>query len=279
MEASWLSPRATGVNYSTATRQWIRVPPIFGAAYNVLSGTRQDFTCRRLAPYRSRKDWQAFVHLRSTQGSRAPYGYLGPFTVRTLAFGSIPVEAQIRISQLRDGDDLPIALEATQRTGDFCEGLGPHAGPEEIEAHWDAAKLRGQVIVEVVTLKVDGVSVGLRGRCRGREPSSLELSGREWFSLAPDNEHIDEPVGTVAWLMKTREFGMANGGLLTGNLVVPEFVGCLTSTGEDLSALLTAAVSGPDNPVSMRSEGLSTDRPDGTAKDPLPPLPFPERAP
>lgn len=277
--AGWVSPRAAGINFSTATRQWIRIPPLYGVAYKLPTITRTDPSCRRLAPYAQTADYQAFVHLRSTRGARAPYGYLGPFTVRTLAFGSIPVEAQIRISQLRDGDDLPIGLEMTQNTGYFCAGLGPHAGPEEVEGHQEAAQLRGQVMVEVVALTVDGVSVKLRDTCRVREPSALRLSGREYFSLAPDNEKLDEPEGQVPWVMKTREFTMANGGLLTGKLAIPSFVGCLTSAGEDLSPLLTAAVSGPENPVSMRSEGLSVENPDGAAKDPLPPLPFPERTP
>ncbi|MCS0635723.1 hypothetical protein NX801_08610 [Streptomyces sp. LP05-1] len=59
------------------------------------------------------------------------------------------------------------------------------------------------------------------------------------------------------------------GGLLTGQITVPPFTGCRSASGEDLSRLFTAAISGPGNALRIQQGGLAG----GGASPPVPPLP------
>ncbi|MEU6485375.1 DUF6801 domain-containing protein [Streptomyces sp. NPDC046887] len=65
------------------------------------------------------------------------------------------------------------------------------------------------------------------------------------------------------------EYPFLTGGLLTGSITIPPFTGCRTPSGEDLSRLFTAAISGPGNTLRIQQGGLTG----GGASPPVPPLP------
>lgn len=276
---TWGAPRATGLNYTKQAQQWVRLPPLVAAAHSRAVVTRTDNGCQLLLPYRRTELYSAPLFLRSSKGARRPYGYVGPFTVRTVAFGSIPVEASIELRQPRDGEDLPVPLEVKQMSGVFCPGESPFPDvPLQPDAnkYLAPAEVDGQLEVAVTELKVDGVDLKLADDCRTSEPGKISLTSRELYALDPDVPAEDRP-DDERKLLTTPYFSLGNGGLLTGTVAIPAFTGCATRGGEDISRLLTATISGSDNPVEMRSEGLRNTvcLEPGAQCPPLPDLPFP----
>lgn len=277
---AWIGPQVTGLNRVDRAKQWIRLPPIYLPARNFLPTGGDDNRCRRggrYFPFKSITNYHATGFFLSDKGAPEPYGYVGPFTTRTVAFGSIPVEATIELRQPRDEQNLPIGIEIVQDTGEYCPGEGPYPDvPGEFNARYAPASVEGQVEVGITAVKVDGVDLHLGSTCRTTKPGELALTSREHFSANPEN--LTPGVRpTVANLMTTPYLNVALGGLLFGTADIPAFTGCLTASGEDVSKLLTAAVSGTDNPVTMRTNGLTQScmvRQTG-CPPPLPDMPFP----
>lgn len=290
----WVTPRATGLNYATTAAQWIRLPPLFVAAYNRAATNLVDNRCPggRLYPYTDQSIRSAALHFSSSGGAPSHYGYVGPFPVRTVAFGSIPVEAQIELRQRRDAQNKPIGLELRSTDGTFCPGLGhPSEGPDERTVHVRDVKVSGELDLVVTSLRVDGVDLRLRESCRTSKPATLSLSAPEYFQIRRAGDAIriyldrkpgSAPISRDDWpdaarVMETPLFNVGLGGRLSGNVDIPAFADCVTASGEDVSRLLTATVAGPDNPTITRTEGLVFD-PNPPTK-PLPALPFPTAAP
>lgn len=287
----WVPSRGTGLNYATSAKQWIRLPPLFMSAYNRASTTLIDNRCPggRLYPYQSSTKRSAALHFQSSPGTPSHYGYVGPFTVRTVAFGSIPVEAQIQLRQRRDAQDKPIGLELSTIEEVFCPGVGPHSeGTNEETTYVHGSVVSGELEVAVAQLRVDGIDLHLRGSCQTEKPAAVSFSGADYYSLdLAARVYLDAAPGTpplpadqaprAANLMRTPVFNVGVGGLLTGNVDIPAFSGCLTTSGEDVSRLLTTTVSGPDNRAITRAEGI--DATETPRTEPLPALPFPTTAP
>ncbi|MFI5430073.1 hypothetical protein [Aeromicrobium sp. UC242_57] len=281
---AWVGPRATGINYVDRAKQWVRVPPLVVGAFNRVVKVRT-FSCSSPSLFSEIGDYHATAYFKSSRGSSRPWGQIGPFTARTVAFGSIPVEAAVVIRQLRDSEDLPVGLEIKQVQSSYCAGKSPfpdHPQMGTLNGHWDPATVNGQVEVVIAKLTVDGVNLSLAGQCRTREPGTIALAGREYFTANPDN-FLPGIEPNPQNLMTTPHFGVANGGVLNGTVDIPNFAGCTTKSGEDVSRLVTAAVSGSGNRVTMRSEGLVAaicmrpDAPTGPGQqcEPMPGLPFP----
>jgi hypothetical protein len=57
------------------------------------------------------------------------------------------------------------------------------------------------------------------------------------------------------------------GGTLAGNVTIPPLTGCVTSSGENLDALLDSAVSGPGNYVKITADGACTDITSGNCEN------------
>lgn len=276
----WVSPQGTGLTYADRAQQWVRLPPVYLGTFNRFAKTRTDNRCQLYTPYSMTEEYHATAFFLSSSGAPEPWGYVGPFTVRTVAFGSIPVEASIELRQPRDDENLPIGIEIKQKNGLYCAGKSPYPdiavpGGVTRNSHYDPASVDGQVEVGVTALKVDGVDVDLRGTCRTSKPGALALTSREYFTMSPDN--LEPGVQTTPEnFMTTPYLNIANGGLLFGTADIPPFAGCVTATGEDVSQLLTATVSGPGNPVSMRTNGLVKSCMNrDVCPPPLPDLPFP----
>lgn len=285
----YIGVRATSVNYATSAKQWIQLPPLFIAAYNRLATTLTDNRCPGgvYFPYRNEIKRDASLHFRSSPGAPAAFGYIGPFTVRAVAFGSIPVEAEVQLRQLRDSEDKTIGLRVKQTDRNFCPGEGPIPGASQVQV--DGADATGDLEVAVTAVRVDGVDLRLRDTCKTSRPAPLTLSSTQYFTtgeFADQKEYYvrsgsgfrrlkSDEIPIPENLFTTPVFNLAQGGLLAGNVDIPPFAGCTTRDGEDVSELLTATVSGSKNPTVTRSEGLNSD----PSSTPLPGLPFPTATP
>lgn len=207
---------------------------------------------------------EAALFLSSPAGAKHGYGVGMPTVVRTVAFGSIPVEVGLRIEQVRDADDLPVPLRLSLPETRF------RVSPEsDVEGNFrtDAA-ITGQVRVRLTALSVDGVDVRLED-CVS-PPIELDLHGNPRWRNDPLSDPALQPfpVGTTAsatWLAE-RGIGWVNGGGISGHVDIPPFSNCRNRAGEDLSPLLTGAVSGPGNAVTIGWASISGDHPCGTLR-------------
>lgn len=183
------------------------------------------------------------VYFVSPRGSTRPFGELRPFTVRTMAFGIIPIQATVHLSQQRtaSGTPVPITLDTTEtiyRTNPRTYDLADSSTEADLD-------------VRVSDLRMDGRPIDLGTSCRTVEPAHLTLAGNGYAGYSAqqrvDALNTDEFYRT--------HFSAASGGRLTGNATMPAFTGC--GVGEDLSELLTNAISGPTNPVLLQLTGPS----------------------
>jgi len=252
----WLDPQATSLNYATAAKQWIKPPVFQTVANNLQTQQLSDPRCTgRLGEgIESLRDYRApvvFVNTDVSANSAARFGRTQQFTVRTVAFGSVPVEADIALEQPRNPQNAVLPAILNQRVSDFCPGEGPFGG-----GNWlSETALDGTVGVRVTGLRVDGVDVGPLPTCAATE-AQLSLSAPDYYSSDPEPSAEERPGAGNALTLTTTYFSFVYGGLLTGTLDVPGFDNCSTPSGDDLSPLLTAAVSGDGNPVILRTPGL-----------------------
>lgn len=258
----WLTPQAASLNYATAAKQWIK-PPVFQAvAKNLQTQQFSDPRCSGVLGegIQRRREYRApvvFVNTDLGGDSAGRFGRTQEFTVRTVAFGSVPVEVDIALEQARNDQGAAIPAMLSQLNSAYCPGEGPFpvprpgAGPSSTSL--TETTLAGTVAVRITGLRLDGVNIGPLETCATPD-AQLSLTAPDFFSWDP--EPTDEERPTLATRLTTKYFNFSVGGLLTGTLDVPDFESCSTPEGDDLSPLLTAAVSGDDNPVTIRSEGL-----------------------
>lgn len=243
----WLNAPYTGTAGSARSEQWLQLP------VRALASNSTFFSCTGPAsPPDSdgRCDFpmdpntlnynalHTLAFLVSPDGSSQSYGDGPVIPVRTVAFGSIPVELEVQLNQRRDESGLPMPLEANivERTT-----REPGAGPEELTNNMDSGTLEGEVQLRVLSLAVDGVDVGL-GECA---TAPMQLLVR--------SEAVSGPVGQeYDWIDPTRSTYGFSGGGFNGTVDIPTFEGCGTTSGDDLSAVLTSVLSGPGNPVSLQ---------------------------
>lgn len=280
---AWIGPKATGISEVATAKQWIQLPGMFNLAWNMGLVNKRDPDCEtgRLGDYERTIGYHAWLYFVSVNAAAPePFGYVGPFTVRTVAFGNIPVEATVLLGQPRDANGNIQGYELNQTSGTFCRGLGPNAGPTEQENTYPAVSINAPIELSITKLKVDGIDLHLADTCRPTEQTAMELTSKEYFDLDPSLEPEDRIV--TGNTMTTPFFGAPIGGLLKASIDIAPFAGCLTRSGDDISPLLTATVSGVQNKVEIRSEGLKSgglrcarDRTECT--DPLPLLPLPSR--
>lgn len=260
----WSGGGQGGVSQVSRARQWARVPINVAAINNRLTTVSPLFDPEI---HRSVILTRNLVYFVSPEGAAHNYGLTPPFDVRTVAFGSVPVVASVQVEQQRDAANLPvpIELEAT----DFLFRQGKHRPDERF---YSDSRVEAAVFVRVVSLAVDGVDVGLLGGCRTRSPGDLVLLGKGAWQNDPDLN------GLRPWL--SGHYLGSNGGLLSGTLDVPPFGTCRTAGGDDLAPLLSATVSGPDNPVRFNVGRIGACRQiiDGQPRPPGPGMSTPELA-
>ena len=277
---TWLNPQAASLNYATAAKQWIK-PPVFQAvAKNLQTQQFNDPRCSGALGegIQSRREYRApvvFVNTDLGADSAGRFGRTQEFTVRTVAFGSVPVEVDIALEQSRNDQGAAIAAMLSQTSSSFCPGEGPfpvrRPGAGSTSQAQTDISLVGSIAVRITGLRLDGVNVGPLETCTAPD-AQLSLTAQDYFSWDPEPTDEERPPvdgADVDNRLSTKYFSLSGGGLLTGTLDVPDFSGCRTPGGDDLSPLLTAAVSSDGNPVTIRSEGLPAEQglDDGTALD------------
>ena len=238
---SWLNAPCNGLTGSRAAKQWTRIP------VGALASNIQLFTCTAdgfggsvVCPPSPRgkvdfgTQYYANAFVVSPAGSREPYGLGHVVTVRTVAFGSIPVEADVQVRQARSADGLPVPLVAEFADIAVRNGEAQHA-------ELLPGTLKGRVSLGMVGLRVDGIDVGLTGTCATPDTDLSITSKLQVF----------EDMDTLTRFTVRESVNGTTGGSFSGTITIPAFAGCTTGSGDDVSRLLTAALSGPSNPVSV----------------------------
>ncbi|RYJ07080.1 MAG: hypothetical protein EON52_03070 [Actinomycetales bacterium] len=225
---NWLNNAQNGLTGSVRAKQWARLPLTMLASNVLFSNRPGDGSITNLFQYDS-----FFV---SPKGSGHPYGDTALIPVRTVAFGSIPATVTLQVSQRRDADGLPVPVHLEAEQVDIA---GPPA-----KTVLPPVVLDETVSVRVRSLSVDGVDVQLQKTCRtgtsARLRASSEATEYDAAAGSPDDQ-FDQAHGF---------FGLS-GGTLNGTIDIPAFSGCTTATGDDVSPLLTSAISSTGNPLSI----------------------------
>lgn len=280
LRASWIGPQTRGVNYASTPQQWVRTPTLQMAVLNEHTQLDHpnDPTCSVLPVEGSFtfREWRVhlvFINADAPGGVLDRFGETQPFTVNTVAFGSIPVEATVAIEQ-------PLRADGVVRTGlgrfwngrfgsvavSECndqapfptrpEGTGASNNNNYVLPPGDEPMVRAETRLRVDALSIDGVELDLAGACRS-EVAEMTLSNDPYYAWDPEHSPEDHPMESHN-VLTTPFYAPTMGGRLFGSIDIGPFSGCVTMAGDDLSALLTATVSGPDNPVDVRAEGLTT---------------------
>jgi len=239
---SWQSAAQGGLSYAKRAKQWFRSPDsmvtfnIKFKAEDTIDGVKRNHTTGR-------------AYMVSPPGAPANYGYMAPLTVRSVGFGLIPVEATVQVSQRR-ANGYPIASEASIVGADYMDPTAPVGTDKVLRTEVDATVVEDAFNVQILSVRVDGVDLALTGDCRTETPAPIHLVGPAYTIPDPNGNP-----GLVEWFQTqdpTTYFHPLWGGQLSGTMTIPAFTGCTTASGDDLSALMTLSVSGPDNPISAR---------------------------
>lgn len=251
---AWLNAPYNGLASSVKAQQWARIP-LGTLASNIMLLDCQGYEggtgpCSTLAPelvagitepYVTFSAFALSAFLVSPDGAPEPYGYGQVIPVRTVAFGSIPVEIELQVSQTRDADNLPVPVSGVLSEYNATGGI---EGGAVTEIVLPQAQLSGSVAIHVVGLSIDGVDVSVSPAC-ATPPTDLVVSTKA--TRVPS----DDP---FSYNPRESASGTQGGGL-AGTIDIPPFSGCTTSIGDDVSNILTATVSGPDNPVNLQYGG------------------------
>lgn len=267
--SGWTGTEGNGLSEVTRSQQWIKIP---AQAVAAVAMTQQDVHYPADDPQQRSftQVTDASVYLSSPKGAKDGYGIGLTTTVHTVGFGAIPIQVGVQLEQLRDATDLPVPLQVagTQTLYTVPQPLARGASSKKSAV----VKLTGQVRVRLTSLSVDGVDLGLRD-CESA-PINLALRGKPvWEDTAGDDGGDSPPLfdpltgsfeqppelGSTAWSnwLAARGLATLDGGAVTGDIAIPAFAHCLTTTGEDISPLLTSAVSGPGNPVTVGFASLT----------------------
>lgn len=179
-------------------------------------------------------------------------GYIAEVPVNMVAFGSIPARATLLLRAARaNGKVQPFRIHLW----DVKAALGCVPAPPARLVH---TLVEAKVEISVVDLQVDGVKIPLGSSCRIVRPAELSLWGETnrggYFPAkggalgAYDGLHV----GSQGPL-DSPYYQQDNGRTLPAStgLTIPPFTGC-TANGDDLSPLITAMASGPNNPVRVQ---------------------------
>ena len=259
----WLNTNQNGLAGAVKSKQWARVPVGVVAVNASFVVNNQVPPFEDLRPNGEYTFAQAF--LVSPAGSGTNYGDSVDIPVRTVAFGSIPVEVTLQVRQRRDARNLPVPINI-----DSLNYRDDEAMPDgSVRVTFEPTRIRASVAVRVRSLKVDGVDVGLGTRCQTPHTAQLDVVSEKF--VAYDRGEI--PDRSIKDFDPAHGFQGVNGGTLNGSISIPSFGGCATRSGDDVSPILTSAISGSGNPVSIRTGSLTCTRttPDGFSF--LPPKP------
>lgn len=201
-----------------------------------------------VATQRKGQYFRSFIYpMKRRAGGGVTVGLIARTRVNLLAFGSIPASATLTLTAPRSGGRVqPLVAHVWQSSGG-CED------PDANDATADAL-VEGKVEISLSDLKVDGVPVALGTSCRTVRPANLALwgdtAGGGYFPgqggrlVAYDGAH-----GGSLWRLDDPFYKELQGRVIppSTGLTVPPFTGC--GAAENLSPIVTAMASGPNNPV------------------------------
>lgn len=146
------------------------------------------------------------------RGKHPRYGVFPVTHTKVLAFGSIPITAQLHLHQVvRNGVITPLTVNTSG-------GILP-------PFKRNPAVVTGLLTIRISNVRVDKVPAHVGSNCHTATPLKLRLVGRSKYDLFL-------------------------GGLLKGKQTIPPFTGCGTG-GDDLDPLITGMISGPGNMLKM----------------------------
>lgn len=177
-------------------------------------------------------------------------GFVAKVRVNLIAFGSIPASGTLTLRSPRiNGKVEPLKVHLW----DIKTGLG--CAPTATHPH---TLVEGRVSISISDLRVDGVQVDVGPSCRTVRPAELAAWGDSgaggYFPLTGGN------IGAYDGLhpgsrgpLESPYYQEDEGRTLPAStgITVPAFTGC-ESGGDDMSPLITAMASGPNNPVRLR---------------------------
>lgn len=189
----------------------------------------------------------------SPPGSQRPFGLLPPVRVNSVAFGSIPVTANVHISQpLRDGMVQPFSLRwlasaAPVPAGVVIPGYGPAPG-EPMELQFELPPIfGGPVEIRLSDVEVDGVPVPVGNDCAAAADVNFHPRGGYYNTTLPPQKGEPGEFSPLAPLE----------GFLPGTVDIEPFSNCHHGA-EDLAPLLTNMISGPGNHIDMTQKSTLT---------------------
>jgi hypothetical protein len=246
----WAGSEGNGLSGVAKAQQWIRIPAQAVAAVAHAS----QFPYPPGDPRKAQGQMDPLIFLSSPAGSSYGYGESVPITVHTVAFGAIPVTARVQIEQIRDSDGLPVPLKGIDHSDTYWDPQPVRPGFSST-VHSDGLIIAGQVTVRVRQLSVDGVDIGLKGSCQ-TDPLDLNLTSKDYWAGDPLNDPqvqgLPVPSHEVSqWAADHGEGSAYLGGAVQGTVTIPPFSGCVTETGDDVSRVLTGAISGPGNEIKI----------------------------
>jgi hypothetical protein len=231
---TWSNASQGGLSYARRAKQWFRTPAAMTAAEVAVASNDPDNP--RLGSIR------AEAYFVSPKGAPENYGYLEPMTVRSVGFGLMPVEATVQVSQRRVGG-YPAPLKVLIRTV-YTSTTG---GILVNHVAYPSIVITDSLNVRILSVRVDGVDLGLDGDCRTVTPAPVTMHTPAYDRPTdPEAEWYATHDPTTYW-------SATYGGEMRGSMTIPPFTGCTTAAGDDLSRLMTLSVSGADNPIVART--------------------------
>lgn len=262
--ASWYNGTQLGLTGSTKAQQWSRVPLTMVAA-NALFWYR---TWPDNVPVGEKTGTEFSYNTRtffvSPEGSDQPYGLSAPITVKTVAFGAIPTQVTVQVAQPLDSDGLPEPLVANPV--DWATKPAPGSRLSKI-TQIPSTRLSARVNIKVLSIQVDGRDVGLEDSCETGPDGRLDVASDDAEVPVPRNKQTEDLIDPE------KSFYGLVGGRLNGSISIPAFSGCKTRLGDDVSPLLTSALSSENNPLSVQIGALACIDFDGG------PIPLPTEVP
>ncbi|KAA1380141.1 hypothetical protein [Aeromicrobium fastidiosum] len=263
---NWLNFAQVGRTGSLPAKQWAQIPLTMLASNVLFYGYSHYEEHPGPGELLNEQFIEAQAFLVSPKGSKDDYGDSALIPVRTVAFGSIPVEITLQVSQQRDGDDLPTAIKVKTAQDQYETETDGYSSRVVVSP----AVIDQPLTVRVRKVAVDGVDVQLSGAtCRTAQTARLRVAS-ERQEMVLD---LRDPVKNFSDNLFDPDHGFygLSGGTLNGTIDIPAFTGCTTAPGDDLSPLLSSAISSPDNPVTLRIGGLGCFSFDGVRPRPTQP--------
>lgn len=238
------------VSACPATRgRWLGIPGVGCPIAELMERKPRDIPAVLLGEF-------AYAWVESPPGTRYGFGTFPPFEVRTVAFGSIPAKATVHIRQtMSDGRVDPLELVWYQSMTAVPKGYSvPGYGPPPVGSQGYqnnylslSGGISGPVKIRLSDVTVDGVPLKVGGHCE-TSTTTLNLTYEGGYFNMTKQLTGKIPIGETGSFAPLAVGALGSSGM-NGSIDIPPFHGCITPSGENVSRLVTAMVSGANNPV------------------------------